>query len=81
MSEKQREVREEVQVTQPIRSEVSCHCPICGKPVKRVKEMTEEECSLQSDCSNEYYLHKGQTLIKLIGTTPTDGDMKRELSK
>jgi hypothetical protein len=55
------------------------HCPICGSPVTRVKEMTTEECKLQSDCSNEYFLHRGKTLVKLNGPTPTDVDMKREL--
>jgi len=78
MSGEKREVREAVQITQPLRAEIDMHCPICGKPVKKVTEMTEGECNVQSDCSNEYWTHKGNKLIKIINpVTPTDGDMEK----
>jgi hypothetical protein len=60
---------------------IETHCPICGAAVTRVVEMTAEECHVESDCTSEYWIHKGNKLIKLIGPTPTDTDMKRELAK
>jgi hypothetical protein len=57
---------------------VEYKCPLCGSTVIRVKEMTEEECSTESDCSNCYYVHKGKKLIKITNpTTPTDVDRKK----
>lgn len=75
MSGKKGDVREEVQ--KPL-SVIEMHCPICDKPVKKVTEMSEEDCDVQSECSNEYWTHKGSKLIKIINpVTPTDGDMEK----
>jgi hypothetical protein len=53
-------------------------CPLCGKSVSKVSELTEEDCNVESSCSSEYYIHKGKKLIKIIDpSTPTDMDRKK----
>ena len=60
-------------------SEVIMRCPICGKEVTKVKEITELD-DQESPCSNEFYLHRGKQLIKILEPkSATDDDQGRVL--
>lgn len=42
-------------------------CPICGKAVKKIKEVETEENRKNPKCFNEFYIHtQSDVLIKIL---------------
>lgn len=51
---------------------VEMFCPICGKPVTKLKGITAPE-DKEAPCENETYIHRGKQLMKILNPrTPSD---------
>jgi len=46
---------------------IETHCPICGEPVRKIKEVEVPEVRKTALCENEYYIHtQAGILIKIL---------------